>query len=430
MATLTPPAAATRRLSNHACELSGSQILRVAAEVRAHAAEGHPTANLTVGDFAPAEFPIPQFLRDAIIDALKAGETNYPASYGVDQLRAAIQDFYRRSFGTEYATDQILVTSGSRPVIYATYRSLIDRGDRVVFGVPSWNNEYYCQMTGAEQVRIPCDESTNFLPTVDMVAPHLPGARMLALNSPLNPTGTVFEPDVLASLLDAVIEENERRGPDDRPLYLMFDQVYWMITVDGVTHTDPLSIRPEIAPYLVSADGISKAFAATGLRVGWALGPSDVIRAMSDFLSHAGTWAPRAEQIATAKFLSNAEAVDGYIEWIRQAAASRLQSLAEGLRALGHAGLPVECVTPQGAIYLSARFPLMGRRTPDGEVLRTNEQIRRYLLTAAGLGAIAFQAFGMDGDSGWFRLSVGVASPKLIDDLIPRIRKALEALSA
>jgi aspartate aminotransferase len=424
------PSSATvnSRLSAAARGLAGSHILRIAAEVRALAASGQPVANLTVGDFAPVEFPIPEQLRDGIIDALRAGESNYPPSSGLDELRTAIQQFYRRYFQTEYATDSILVTAGARPVIYAIYRALVDPGENVVFGTPSWNNDYYCQLVGANQVALPCDASTNFLPTAQMLRPHLRTARMLALNSPLNPTGTVFDPAVLAEICDAVLEENARRGPGERPLFMMFDQVYWMITVGGARHFDPLVLRPELEPYLLSVDGISKAFAATGLRVGWALGPADVVRSMSDILAHVGAWAPRPEQVATARFLGDAGAVDDYVERMCKSAASRLYALADGLKALADRGLPVEVVRPQGAIYVSVRFPLTGRRTPDGDPLETNDQIRRYMLNAAGLGAIPFQAFGMPGETGWFRLSIGVVSVAQIEELVPRIAGALERL--
>jgi aspartate aminotransferase len=416
------------RLSASATELRGSAILKIANEVTAHAAAGHPVANLTVGDFSPTEFPIPVELRDAIIDAVKAGESNYPPSLGVPVLRSALQNFYKRSFGTEYGQDQFMIAAGARPPIYAIYRTLIDPGDPVIFGVPSWNNDYYCYLTGAKPVPIECDASTNFLPTLKMLAPHLPGARLLALNSPLNPTGTVFDKAVLAEILDAVLAENKRRGTSERPLYVMFDQVYWMITVGGAKHVDPLTLRPAMAPYLINVDGISKAFASTGLRVGWAMGPADIIKSMIDVTGHVGAWAPRPEQIATGKFLDQAVAVNRYVDQMRESAANRLFALADGLSSLAADGFPVECVRPQGAIYVSVRFALMGKRTPDGQVLQANEEIRKYLLTSAGFAVVPFQAFGLPGDTGWFRASIGVASVPMINELMPRIKAALGVL--
>jgi aspartate aminotransferase len=209
----------------------------------------------------------------------------------------------------------------------------------------------------------------------------------------------------------------------------MYDQVYWMITAGTVEHVDPVSLRPEIAKYTVLVDAISKAFAATGLRVGWAIGPADVIRAMSDISGHVGAWAPRPEQVATATLLGDPTAVDEYMTGMRRDASARLRALADGLAAMRADGLPVDAIEPQGAIDVSAKFDLRGRCTPAGERLDTNDATRRYLLDAAGLGAVPFQAFGFPGETGWFRLSIGVASVKEIEALVPRIREAIGATS-
>ena len=263
--------------------------------------------------------------------------------------------------------------SGARPAIYALYRAVVDPGERVVFGVPSWNNDYYCQMLGALPVMIDCDASTGFLPTAEMLRPHVRGARLLALNSPLNPTGTVFTAEQLAEICDLVLEENARRGPTERPLFVMYDQVYWMLTSGGVTHVDPITLRPAIAPYVIIVDAISKAFAATGLRVGWAVAPADVIRPMNDVIGHVGAWAPRAEQVATAKLLVDHSTVDRYIDGMRREASLRLDAVYDGLTAMQRDGLPVEAIRPQGAIYVSARFALhgCGRASFNGDLLRT-----------------------------------------------------------
>jgi aspartate aminotransferase len=180
--------------------------------------------------------------------------------------------------------------------------------------------------------------------------------------------------------------------------------------------------------YTVLVDAISKAFAATGLRVGWAVGPTDVMARMSDLLGHVGAWAPRAEQVAVAELLGAHEEIVAYRDEIRRGVRARLDALYAMLGALREAGHPVEAITPMGAIYLSARFALVGRRTPDGATLATNEDIRRYLLREAGLAIVPFQAFGATDDSGWFRLSVGAVSMAEIEALGPRLRMALEAV--
>ena len=400
--------------------------------MRALAATGKPICNLTVGDFSPTEFSIPRALLDGVTAALKAGHTNYPPSDGVEPLRRAISEFYTRRQGVTYPFTSVLVTSGARPAIYGAYRVLVDPGDRVVFPVPSWNNNYYSQLIGAEQVTVRCGADTNFLPTAEMLARVVRDARMLVLNSPLNPTGTLFDAATLTDICDLVLAENARRARAgaERPLYLLYDQVYWMLTFGGVRHVNPVALRPAIQPYTILIDAISKSFAATGLRVGWAVGPADVIKRMSDVLGHVGAWAPRAEQIATAQLLNDDAGMDAFHDKMRPEVQKRLDALATVLRTLQGEGFPVDATDPQGAIYLSARFNLAGARTPEGEELDTNDSVRRYLLRAAGLAAVQFQAFGSEEEDGWFRLSVGAVSVGEIEALLPRLRDALEACKA
>lgn len=416
------------RVSTPVGTLEGSAILKVAAEIRQRMAGGETICNLTVGDFDPRQFRIPLLLEHRIAEALTAGETNYPPSTGLPALRDAIAAYYERSLGLRYPVESILVTSGSRPGVYGTYCTLVDPGDRVVYPAPSWNNNYYCHMVGAVADPVTTTAEEGFMPSAELLAPHLRGARMLALNSPLNPCGTAFTAEALADICDLVLEENTRRARTERPLYVLYDQVYWQLTFGDTVHVDPVSLRPEMARYTIYVDGISKAFAATGVRVGWVLGPVDVISAMNNFLGHVGTWAPRAEQVATAQLLLDEDAISEYRHALIAGVQARLDALYHGVTALRAAGHPVDAIAPQGAIYLSARFDLYGRTTPAGSPLRTSEEIRAFLLQSAGMAMVPFQAFGAEGESGWCRLSVGAASPAEIDALLPRLRAALESL--
>jgi aspartate aminotransferase len=419
-----------RRVSTMAGGLIGSEILKIAADIRALLAGGTEVCNLTVGDFSPAQFRIPPQLEREIIHALQAGETNYPPSEGILPLRQAVGRFYQEWLGLTYPVESILVTGGSRPGIYSVYAALVDPGDTVVYPVPSWNNNHYVHLTGARGVPILCSAADAFLPTRASLEQAVRGARLLALNSPLNPSGTAFGEQALAEICDLVLEENARRGPDERPLYVMYDQVYWMLTFEGTTHLNPVSLRPKMREYTVFVDGISKAFAATGVRVGWTVGPADVTARMASVLGHVGAWAPRAEQVATAKVLDAADVIREYHAGMKAQVQARLDALYEGVQALAEAGMPVEAIPPMGAIYLSVRFCLHGWRTPEGKVLETNEQIRQHLLDAAGLAVVPFQAFGMREETGWFRLSVGAVSVDEIRAMFKRLEPALEALQA
>jgi aspartate aminotransferase len=425
-AVRTPPGQ-LGRISTPVGTLEGSAILRIAGEIRQRIAAGDRVCNLTVGDFDPRQFRIPRFLEDAIVEALRAAETNYPPSLGVPSLRDAIVAYYERSLGLKYPVESVLVTSGSRPGVYGAYATLVDPGDRVVFGVPSWNNNYYCHMVGAQAVPLECPAADGFMPTATAIAPHLRNARLLTLNSPLNPCGTSYTAAALSAICDLVLEENGRRGPGKRPLYLLYDQVYWQLTFGAVEHVDPVSLRPEMAKYTIFVDGISKAFAATGVRVGWLVGPTDVIDKANNFLQHVGTWAPRAEQIATAKLLMAPEEIVAFRSTLVAGVRARLDAFYEGLISLRQAGHPVDAVEPQGAIYLSARFNLAGKTTPDGQTLRSNEEIRQWLLRTAALAVVPFDAFGAT-TAGWCRVSVGAVSLADIERALPLLATGLAAL--
>jgi aspartate aminotransferase len=415
--------------SSAAGSLRGSEILRIAAEIRTRIANGERICNLTVGDFDPRYFRIPKMLEEGITSALQRGETNYPPSPGMPALQEAVAAFYERDLGIRYPVESILITSGSRPGVYGTYRTLVNRGDRVVYGVPSWNNNYYSHMVEATDVPVLCEPRPAFLPTAESLEPALRGARLLALNSPLNPCGTAFSADSLGEICDLVLAENARRRPSQNALYVLYDQVYWQLTFGSTEHVDPVTLRPEMARFTVFVDGISKAFAATGIRVGWVVGPEHVLGVMNNILQHVGTWAPRAEQLATARLLGMPDEIAAFRAQLTGGVQSRLDRLYGAFRRLRSEGRPVDAIEPMGAIYLSANFDLLGRSTPEGSVFRNSEDIRTWLLRVAGLAVVPFSAFGGVGESGWCRLSVGATSMDEIEGALPRLEDGLSALS-
>jgi aspartate aminotransferase len=189
----------------------------------------------------------------------------------------------------------------------------------------------------------------------------------------------------------------------------------------------PVALVPESAPWVITLDGISKCFAATGLRVGWVLAAPSLTARMKDLVGHMGAWAPRPEQIALARFLSDGEAVGEFQRSMNERVRERLDALFAGFEAMRADGYPVECVSPEGAIYLSLRLRLNGR-VVGGRRLDTNEQIRELLLDRAGLAVVPFQAFGLPDETGWFRLSVGAVSMEDIEQVFPRLRELLGAI--
>jgi len=416
------------KISHLAAGLSGSEIIKIGNEVSEMVRQGATICNLTIGDFDPALFPIPEGLQEGIITAYQQHQTNYPPAPGIAELRLAAADFVRQRQGLTYTPAEFLVAGGSRPLIYAAYRALVDPGDRVVFPVPSWNNNHYCHLTGATPVAVPTSPEADFMPTAADLAPHLAGATLLALCSPLNPTGTVFTKAALEEICDLVLLENQSRGANEKPLYILYDQIYWLLTFGETEHFDPVSLRPALREYVLYIDGLSKCFAATGVRVGYAFGPALVIDQMKSILGHVGAWAPKAEQVAAAQFLPQTGAVDAFLDGIKAGLQRSLQALYDGLGALEAQGYPVAAIAPAGAIYLTARIDAVGRTTPAGQVLATTKDLASYLIQAAGLAVVPFSAFGAETTDPWFRLSVGAESIASIEAALVRLPAALDAL--
>lgn len=420
-------AVAQQDLSDLAQNLSGSQILKIAAQIRAMVAQGKEVCNLTIGDFSPKEFPVPAALVSASTRALEAGHTNYPPPDGLVALRQAILRLYERELGLRYPIESVLVGGGNRPLLYCTYRALVNPGDTVVYPVPSWNNDHYCKMLGARAVELVVRREANFLPTADDIRPHVREARLICLNTPLNPAGTMISAEELTRISEMiVVENNRRRVTGEQALYLMYDQIYWMLQFGSTRHVTPVELVPEMAAYTILVDGISKWMAATGMRVGWAVGPPHVIAPMKDIMGHVGAWAPHAIQVATAEVLNDVEELAEYHGTMLKEVDARLQALYQGFTAMAADGLPVEAVPPQGAIYLSVRFDLCGKQI-GGVDCTDNEVIRRFLLERAGCAVVPFQAFGLQEDTGWMRFSVGAVSMAQIEAMLPRVRAALEA---
>ena len=415
-------------LSNIAKNLKGSEIIKIAGEINELKRKGEQIANLTIGDFDSDIYPIPPELKNYIKEAYDANQTNYPPGDGLLALRDSICNFMQEHLGLNLNSNEILVSSGSRPIIYATYLALVDPGDTVVFPAPSWNNNHYCDIIGAKGIAVPADADNNFMPTAADLRPHLKGATMLALCSPLNPTGTMFSQKDLEEICDLVIEENRTRPAGSKPLYILYDQIYAMLTFGGHKHLDPVSLRPELKDYVVYIDGASKCFAATGIRVGWGFGPEKIISAMRAIVSHMGAWAPKPEQVAMAKFLQEKSKVDKFLGNFKARVQKSLDALYVGFQKLKDEGLKLDAIEPMGAIYLTLKIDYSGKVAPDGTILKNSTDINFYLIKEAKAAFVPFSAFGTGDDINWFRASVGACSLQDIQEMIPRVGEALRKL--
>lgn len=409
--------------------LIGSEIVKLGGEIREKIRQGQRIYNFTVGDFDPSIFPIPKELEEAIVEAYRKHFTNYPAAEGNLDLREAIHSFIKDEEGLDYNSNEILVASGGRPLIYAAFRAICDKGDKVIYAVPSWNNNHYTHFVGGDHILIQAGAEHNFMPTANDITPFVKEATLISLCSPQNPTGTTFRKEELEAICDMVIEENKRRPEGQKKLYVMYDQMYWHLTYGTIQHYNPVSLRPEMRDYTIYIDAISKVFAATGVRVGWSMGPATVISKMKAILTHIGAWAPMAEQKAVAYYLGNRDAIKKYLVNFKGEIEERLHRIYEGLQQLKSEGLSVDAIAPEAAIYLTIKIHLVGKKTADGNLLANQADVTAYLLNSAGLAVVPFYAFGADKSSPWYRLSVGTCKKEEISEMIGKLREALNKLS-
>lgn len=409
--------------------MGGSRILAIASEVRRLAAEGVEVCNLTVGDFSPLHFRPPAPFVEDLAQLVQDGHTNYPPSDGTPELKQAIVDFYARRLGLRFPIESVIIGSGARPPLFSAYDCFLSEGDVLVYAVPSWNNHYYAYLNRVESVAIQTRAEDGFMPTLAQIQPHLSRARVLHLNSPLNPTGTCITESAMREIAQAVVDENARREAAGQPsLMVIYDMVYWLLTYGETVHHDPISLVPEIAKYCVYVDAISKSMASTGLRVGWGIAAPYLQKAFKALIGHTGAWAPKPEQLATANFFNNDAQVDAWLDDFRGRLQARLDLIKTRFDAMAASGLPVQAIAPQGAIYLSIQVDLIGRTLPDGSTVSSSEDIRSFLLHKAQVAVVPFEAFGLEDAQGWLRMSVGAVGLEDLAAGLDRLEAALRLI--
>jgi aspartate aminotransferase len=414
------------KLSKLADTLKGSEIVKLGNTINERIRTGEKIYNFTIGDFDPSVFPIPAELEELIIEAYRNHYTNYPPADGIYELRKAVKHFINEHQQQEFDINEILIASGGRPLIYTVFKTLVNQGDKVIYAVPSWNNNHYTNMNGAEHCMIETTPENNFMPKACDIAKHIKGASLVCLCTPQNPTGTTLQKEELKKICELIVKENESRGADEKKVYLMFDQMYCMLTYGNTVHHNPITLCPEVRPYTIFIDGISKVFAATGVRVGWALGPAHIIAKMKALLSHIGAWAPMAEQHAVAKYLMQSEAVKKYLQSFRASLEERLTRIYKGFIALKEKGYPVDAITPQAAIYLTIKIDIAGMA--NGTNILNQFDATDYILSEAKLAVVPFYAFGAGNNSPWYRLSVGTCRLEEIEPVFEKLEAALAKL--
>jgi aspartate aminotransferase len=409
-----------KRLSKIGNGIIGSEIIKISQQIK-EISKTKPVANLTIGDFDSKKWPIPERLKFFIQDAYNEDLTNYPASQGELDLRNSVSEYLKTKHGIDYSPEEILIGGGVRPLIYTIFKGTVNPGDGVIYPVPSWNNNHYSFLHDAVKQEIECKPENSFFPSVlDIDVKIKRTTSLVCICSPQNPTGRVISPEVLKDICDLIVKENNVRKDhiDSRPLYLFFDQIYSDLTQDDL-FVHPLTLCPEIKDYLICVDGISKSLNATGVRVGWAFGPKDIIGKLTEIFSHIGAWAPKAEQNAVGKFMS--ETLPEFTHHTQNVTTKYkhiTHSICDMFDRMKGKGFRVDCQRPEGGIYISVYLEYANS-------FSNVEEYVSYLINTCGLGIVPFEYFGSKENKGWFRISIGNIDEFNLTSIIGVIENAI-----
>lgn len=368
-----------------------------AQKVRELRAAGRDIVGLTIGE---PDFETPAHVKRAVMAALERNETKYPPIFGIPQLREAVQRKFVRENGLDFAIDQIMVGTGSKQILYNTMQATLDAGDEVIIPAPYWIS--YLDMTRVADgtpVVVDCGIENGFKITPQQLeAAITPRTKWLMINSPGNPSGAIYSRAELLALAQVL-----RRHPQ---VWVLSDDIYEHLRFDGVEFCTMAQVAPDLAGRTLTINGVSKAYAMTGFRLGYAAGPRELINAMVKLQSQSTAGVNSISQWAAV------EALDGPQEFVAERAAAYQERRDRLLEIL--ADVPgITCDRPQGAFYLFPRIEgLIGRRTPDGKVLAQEQDIVLYLLEHAGVAVVQGAAYGI---SPHVRISIAYALDSVIE---------------
>jgi len=382
-------------------------VTQKAAELKA---AGRDVIGLGAGE---PDFDTPDFIKDAAILAIQEGQTKYTAVAGTPELRAAISRKFARENGLDYGADQITVGCGGKQVLYNALMATLEPGDEVVIPAPYWvSYPDIALLAEGEPVIVPCGQENAFkLAPADLDAAITPRTKWLILNSPSNPTGAAYTRDDMKALTDVLLGHPH--------VWVMTDDMYEHILYDGMEFVTPAQVEPALYDRTLTVNGVSKAYCMTGWRVGYAGGPVELIKAINKIQSQSSTHTSSISQAAAAAALDGPQdfiAAHNMVFKERRDIVVAALNQAEGL----------DCATPEGAFYVYPSCAgTIGKTTPDGKVIESDEDFVTYLLETEGVAAVHGAAFGL---SPHFRVSYAT-STALLEEACARIQRACAALS-
>lgn len=388
--------------------ISMSPSAVAAQKVRELRAAGRDIIGLTIGE---PDFETPPHVKQAVVEALARNETRYPPMDGIPLLKEAVRGKFRRDNGLDYAVDQIMVGTGSKQILFSALQATVSAGDEVIIPAPYWIS--YIDMTVVADgvpVVVDCGIESGFKITAQQLEQAItPRTKWLLLNSPGNPSGAIYSRDELLALAEVL-----RRRPH---VWVLSDDIYEHLRFDGIEFCTMAQVAPDLAVRTLTVNGVSKAYAMTGFRLGFAAGPRELIRTIVKIQSQISAGVNSLSQWGAVA------ALNGPQEFLAERAAA-FQARRDSMLEILNEVPGLKCDRPQGAFYLYPRCEgVLGRRMPDGRVLEKEQDVVLYLLEHAGVAVVQGEAYGL---SPHFRISIANS----LDNVVEAGRRIARAVAA
>ena len=397
-------------LASRLNRIQPSPTIAMSIKARELKAEGKDIIELAAGE---PDFPTPSHIIKAAEDAMSRGETKYTDPDGTPALKQAVCDKFKRDNNLEYVTSQVTIGTGGKQVLYNALMATLNEGDEVIIPAPYWVSypDMVLLAEGTPKI-VECPLDKNFiLQPEDLERAITPKTKWIILNSPSNPTGSGYTWDDMKKITDVLI-----RHPN---IWIMTDDMYEHLVYDDFKFCTPAEVEPELYSRTLTVNGMSKAFCMTGWRIGYAAGPENLITAIRKIQSQSTSNPSSISQAASVAALNGPMdflAKNNEVFKQRRDLVCSMLNQASG----------ITCPTPDGAFYVYPSCAgLIGKKTPDGKVLKSDEDVVSYFLETEGIAAVHGAAFGL---SPHFRISYAT-STEALEDACQRIQRACTALS-
>ena len=397
-------------LSGRLSRVQPSPTLAMTARATALKEQGHNIISLSAGE---PDFDTPDHIKQAAVQAMAQGMTKYTAVEGLKALRKAIQEKFSRDNNLTFDLNQITVGNGGKQVIFNALFATVAEGDEVIIPAPYWvSYPDMVHLCGGTSVIVPCQEADYFkLTPASLEAAITHKTKWLILNSPSNPTGSVYSAEDLKALGQVLA-----RHPQ---VYILSDDIYEHLLYDRSPFSTLANVMPTLQDRILTVNGVSKAYSMTGWRIGYGAGPQSLIKAMTMVQSHVTSSACSISQAAAIVALTGTQ---GFLqEW-----SHRFQERRNLAHKIINATPGLSCIKPGGAFYLYINCAeLIGKTTPGGKKITTDNEFALYLLETAGVAVVSGDAFGL---SPYIRISYAIQTEAL-QDACERIQKAVASLA-